>query len=105
MRPFQTGFRGQASWSECLRLGAPRKILGEIRTLEAWEGLPRDISLRAIYLIDDKGPVIRWGNPDTMTKVLAGFYHDHLVCEGDELTDAKSGFIKVSRDGTIWVSA
>jgi hypothetical protein len=104
MRPFRTGNRrGPLGWSECLRIGAARKLVGEIRTLESWESLPRDTSLRAIYFIDDKGPVVRWGDPATMASILPGNTHNHLVCD-DELIDVKSGWIAVSRDGRISVN-
>jgi len=103
MMSFETGHRGPISWSEALRIDASRNIIGEIRTLDDWDSLPRDVQFRAIYLIDDKGPVIRWGNTHTMHKVLPGNLHDHLVCESDELTQAKSGWIIVSKNGELSV--
>jgi hypothetical protein len=102
--PFDTGYRSRITWSEALRLGVYRKSVGEIRTLESWESLPRDKRLRAIYITDDKGPVIRWGDPETMDTVLSGNIHDNLVCEGDKtIDDARSGWITVSKDGIVSV--
>lgn len=103
MMRFQTEYRNRVTWQESLRINAGRKIIGEIRTLDSWESLPRDTYLRAIYLTDDEEPVIRWGNPDTMTSIFLGDTHEFLVCWGDELNDAKSGWIRVNKSGVISV--
>ena len=91
-------------WLECLRIAQGRGWIGELRGVDDWKSVPREIHLRAVFLVDQDGPVIRWGNPQFMSKILPGFYHDHLVCHGDDLNAAKSGWITVDRDGTIIVS-
>jgi hypothetical protein len=105
MRSFETGYRSTYSWSDALQIGASQNFIGEIRTPDDWNSVPRDIHVRAIYLTDTKGPVIRWGNPNTMDRILPGRFHEHLVCKGDELIQAKSGWIRVSKNGEISVSS
>ena len=103
MMPYKYKVDMGVSWSNIVTLYRNSKIVGEVRVPDDWKTLPRDIYLRAIYCVDDQGPVIRWGNPDTMSSTLQGNLHAHLIRQDDNLTDIKSGWIILSKDGLLSV--
>jgi hypothetical protein len=105
LMPFETGVRGTVRWSEALRLGRHKNCVGEVRSADDWNCVPRDTELRVVSFMDQGVAVIRWGNPACMGEVLSGPYHDHMICYGDnlDLSTVKSGYVKVKRDGTLEV--
>ena len=72
LRPYKGPAHSQArSWAFILGMKAyqksadGQKSAGEIRSSCDLNDLPRDVSLRALFLEDERGPVVRWVyNPD-----------------------------------------
>ena len=90
------------SWTEILTLYGEHGGFGELRDPIDWTRLPLDHPLRAVYLVDEVGPVVRWLLPEdaAVTGALGGIYHDHLE-RGDGHGRALSGWITVSEDSVM----
>jgi hypothetical protein len=60
--------------------------------------------LRALYLVDSKGPVVRWANSSEILRQRQGlFYHDHLD-NGEGGDNARAGYV-VRKAGTRFLMA
>lgn len=105
LHPFDGRANFQPDWRECLRLqnrsAAPS--FGDVRTADDWYRVPVDQPVRAVYLIDEHGPVIRWCT-DKAAIVLGGFFHDYLE-RGDGGGAARSGWLIRRLDGSIEVKS
>jgi hypothetical protein len=95
----ETGWLGP-DWRDWLKTdGGPD--LGEIRSHEDLEALPSNKALKALYLVDDAGPVIRW--------VVEGFQgftqHEQLVdFEDVEREGMRYGYLYPERrNGDLWI--
>ncbi len=90
-------------WADLMKLNWDTDVIGEIRTSEDWSRLPRDIHLRVVFLVDEQGPVIRWGAPESMRVILGGMNHQHLLRGDGDLTTVRSGWVHVSHEGVITI--
>src|SRR5262245_12274081 len=65
-----------STWEETLAIDHGRGIVGEIRSPEDWNRVPRETKLRAVYFEDSRGPHIRWGSCSEMWKIFPEALHD-----------------------------
>jgi hypothetical protein len=93
--------RRAESWEDCLKAAEvlcaeAQQALGELRDPLDWQSLPKDKSVRVVYLVDELGPVIRWLLPEApeVRAVLGGIFHDDLE-RGEGGGRARSGWLKV----------
>ena len=48
------------TWSEFLSMYGGTGGMGEVRVPGDWNNLPKDREIRVVYLVDHRGPVVRW---------------------------------------------
>jgi hypothetical protein len=89
---------GRPKWAQIVKHGRGQAF-GELRDPIDWRGLPKE-GLRVVWLVDDKGPVIRWMWPEHRSAglLLGGTFHDDLE-RGDGHGEACSGWLYVSDAG------
>jgi len=102
LNPFDGGCRFYPEWSELLRFHQERPSFGEIRASKDWKTIPVGQPVRVVYLVDNRGPVIRWLAAAEAADILGGSSHERLE-RGDGGGRARSGYLWRAADGTIQV--
>lgn len=87
-------------WPDIISLYPDDSSFGEVRSPDDWHCVPVERWVRVVYLVDDRGPVIRWASDEAAGGTLGGCFHDRLE-RGDGVGHARSGWLRRSRDGTI----
>ena len=87
------------NWAEFMEEYGECQAFGELRDPIDWRGLPKEKHLRVVWLVDDKGSVVRWLWPEhKYADILGGIFHDYLE-RGDGHGEARSGWLWVSDAG------
>ena len=78
-------------------------MVGEIRTGQDLQKIPRGKKLKAVYFPSDpKGAVVRWGDQSATHKtLLGGKNHDYFNRKGDNVTGGKQGYITIDSNGNM----
>jgi hypothetical protein len=95
------GYQSKFSWAEALRLGRQNSVCGEIRSEADLARIPRNVSLRAVYVADPQGPAIRWANTVYMSSIFRNANHDVMYCSGDTVPPCRAGYIEVDSQGGL----
>jgi hypothetical protein len=100
---FSTKMSQDTRWSEIEEEYRGTGVIGEARRGSDLAILPKNTRVRAVYLRDGGGDVIRWGS-DSMNQAVRRSDHEYLACyEGDDLRGSRSGYILLTSDGRLIV--
>jgi hypothetical protein len=91
---FRPGFR-----SEYLEIYGSTSALGEVRGSADWPDVPREEKVRAVALRDE-GLVVRWATGEGLA-ALGAATHEYLAFRGDQLGEARSGYVLVTRKDRV----
>ncbi len=91
-------------WRDFITMQYGAGHIGEIRVPEDWDRVPRARSLLVVFLNDEQGEVLRWGD-DEMHKFLGGDrpMMSLFIRQGDPIKGAREGHIHVNDKGEISV--
>lgn len=93
-------------WDKLIEQIPNHQSFGEVRVPADLERLPRGRQLRVVYLVDERGPVLRWlvSEDAEAVRMLGGMFHDDLE-GGDGRGQARCGWLLRRDDDAIEMSS